>query len=145
MFQMGAAPVLEEAMKFAEDRHRLILSNVANADTPGYRRQDLDRAGFNRVLSEAIQERDLEHRGAFFLRSTVRDPNPRSHGGFSPSRTPFPETDGVLRHDQNNVSMEREMALMAKNAGQYTTYANLLNKAYGQIRAAITEQPGAGA
>ena len=66
-----------------------------------------------------------------------------SRGGVLPGRRmPYMEYEGPLRHDGNNVSMEREMALLAQNAGKYSTHSTLLRKAFRQIRAAITERPG---
>ena len=51
---------------------------------------------------------------------------------------------GPLRHDGNDVSVEREMALVAKNAGEYSAYSALLRKGFRQIRAAITGRPEEG-
>lgn len=144
MFEMGAAPALEHAMRFAEMRHRLILSNVANADTPGYLRQDGDLARFQRVLADALEARDRGARGGFARRPELSAPEIHRRG-FAPGSTPpFPGVDGPLRHDENDVSIEREMALLAHNAGRYTSYSALLGKAYRQISAAIAERPGEG-
>ena len=54
MFSQGAVPVLEKVIQFSEARHRAILENVANADTPGYRRKDLSADAFNAELKRAI-------------------------------------------------------------------------------------------
>ena len=144
MFNLGAVPGLEHAMQFTEARHRLVLSNLANADTPGYRRQDLDDSRFKRNLAEAIDRRQNRHPGAFVLRDNGRIPV-SSRGGVLPGRRIIHmDYEGPLRHDSNNVSPEREMALLAQNAGRYTTYADLLRKAFSQMKAAIVERPGEG-
>ena len=141
LFQQGTAPVLEQALAFREARHRLILSNVANADSPEYRRQDLDQERFHGMLADAIRERDDEHPGSFFLRGDGRVPR-RDPDTFLPARWfRFPANEGPLRHDGNNVSLEREMALLAQNAGSYRTYAELLAKHFRQMSAAIAERP----
>ncbi|MFQ5654364.1 MAG: flagellar basal body rod protein FlgB [Planctomycetota bacterium] len=141
IFEMGSTPVLEEAMRFAEVRHRLILSNIANADTPGYRRQDLDVERFHRLLGRAIHKRDRGRPPRLDLPAGVRTPRPAGFpyapAWWDPSRA----WQGPLRHDENNVSAEREMALLAKNAGQYSTYSALLRKGLRKLRAAITERP----
>ncbi len=141
LFQMGAVPVLEHAMAFTEARHRLVLSNIANADTPHYRRQDLDVKGFHRNLARAIGRRDRSHPGAFIMRDDGRTPVSSRQATLAGRRVLSIDHEGPLRHDDNNVSLEREMALLAQNAGTYTTYSNLLRKAYRQLRAAITERP----
>ena len=51
---------------------------------------------------------------------------------------------GPLRHDGNDVSVEREMALVARNAGEYSAYSALLRKGLRQMRAAITGRPEEG-
>lgn len=140
MFEKGATPVLEQSMKFAESRHRAILSNIANADTPGYRRIDLDPRRFRDQLDRAITERDQAHPARFVLRDDLRLPKDRN-GAYRPSSwLPHDQQEGPLRHDENNVSLEREMAQLAQNTGGFSRAATLLRKHYQQIRAAITER-----
>ncbi|MEM7167199.1 MAG: hypothetical protein AAF581_17185 [Planctomycetota bacterium] len=140
MFEKGSAPILEQSMNFTEARHRLILSNVANADTPHYRRLDLDKKGFNRALESAIERRREHHPGRFSMTLDLRVPTD-DRGHYLPGRwLPTADHEGPLRHDNNNVSLEREMAVLAQNAGSYRRAAGLLRKQYGQIRAAIAER-----
>ncbi len=141
MFESGATPALEQAMQFHELRHRLVLSNVANSDTPGYRRIDLDEARFQRALGDAIAARDRGADGAFATARGAIVPA-AGRGGFRPGSTiPLPGNEGPLRHDENDVSLEREMALLARNAGRYTAYSALLAKTFQQIGAAIAGRP----
>lgn len=142
MFEKGSAPILEQSMNFTEARHRLILSNVANADTPHYRRLDLDTEGFGRALDDAIRSRRDHHPGRFEMTPDLRVPTD-DRGSYLPGRwIHTAEHEGPLRHDNNNVSLEREMALLAQNAGGYRRAAGLLRKQYSQIRAAIAGRAG---
>ncbi len=143
LFNIGSAPVMEETLQFAEARHRLILSNVANADTPNYRRQDLDEARFTRTLERAIRERSDHHPNKFQMSSGARDPISTWGGTFPGPRVARMAHEGPTRHDENNISMEREMSALAMNAGKFTSMASLLRKEWGQLRAAINERPGA--
>ena len=118
MFRAGALPAMEQSIRFAEARHRLVLHNVANADTPNYRRKDLDVGLFHRTLSSETAR--IEE---------AREPR---------------DAAGVLRHDGNDVSLEMELALLARNAAQHNRMATLLAKSLGQIRQAIAERPSAG-
>ena len=53
MFQ-GVASNIEHYMNLLSVRQKLVASNIANADTPGYRTQDIDfRAEFEREVSLA--------------------------------------------------------------------------------------------
>lgn len=140
IFHLGSAPVLEESMKFAEDRHRLILSNLANADTPGYRRQDLEEKRFHASLDRAIRERSDRHPRHFALPDSAREPIATWRGTLPGRIVSQLDFEGPLRHDENNISPEREMALLAQNAGKYRTMANLLRKEWAQLRSAIAER-----
>ena len=110
MFSFGGIPFLERGLYFASERHRLILDNIANADTPGYRRKDLDPEAFRRTLAAAGRGED-------------------------------PGREGMLRHDGNNVDLERELALLARNAIHHNELAALLRKAFEEIRMAVAERP----
>lgn len=52
MFQ-GVASNVEHYMDLLSARQKLVASNIANADTPGYRTQDIDfRAEFDQQVSK---------------------------------------------------------------------------------------------
>jgi flagellar basal-body rod protein FlgB len=129
MFQDGALPTMERSLAFSADRHRLILENIANADTPGYRRKDLDAAEFREALEEAIRSgpgkwRELD-----------------SETFFCQECTEGPYRQGMLRHDRNNVDIEMELALLGRNAAHHNQMASLLRKEFEEIRMAIAERP----
>lgn len=137
IFSGGATPALERAISFAGARHRLILDNIANADTPGYRRKDLDVGAFRESLRAAC--------GA-------------SGGGEpAPAAGPWPEArldrrgaagelprEGILRHDGNDVNVEMELAILSKNASYHNQMAALLRKSFEMVKAAISERVPAG-
>ena len=141
LFSGGSIPSLQRAMGFAQERHRLILENIANADTPGYRRKDLDVGTFNKSLAEAarkeMEARTEGERGAAVLAT------PR----FRPARDgeSGPDADllrsGILRHDGNNVNLEMELAVLARNSGYHNQMAALLRKSFEAIRIAIAGTP----
>ena len=98
--------------------------------------------GFNRVLGDAIRSRRENHPGRFEMASDLRVPTD-DRGHLLPGRwIPTSKHEGPLRHDNNNVSLEREMAILAQNAGSFRRAAGLLRKQLGQIRAAIAERAG---
>lgn len=142
IFQRGPAPIIEETLSFTETRHRLILSNIANADTPNYRRQDLDEGVFKRDLDRAIRDRREEHPARFELDRRSHAPVSTWGGTFRGPRVTEMPFEGPTRHDENNISMEREMAALAMNAGKFRAMTSLLRKEWGQIKAAISERPG---
>ena len=58
LFGQGTLAGLERSVEYTTARHQALVSNVANADTPGYRRRDVDGAEFHRVLSRAYDRDD---------------------------------------------------------------------------------------
>ncbi len=130
-------------MSFTEARHRLVLSNVANADTPHYRRQDLDDVRFKRTLERAIRQRDDFRRGAFVVNDDLTVPVSTRGGSLRGRRVTSLPYEGPLKYDENSVSVEREMALLAMNAGRFRSAANLLRKEWSTLKAAISERPNA--
>jgi len=137
MLDRGALAGLEQAVLFTTARHERLLSNIANADTPGYRRSDLDVDEFRRTLARAYERDEKRTHGAFagIVGGNRRlGAAPRPFGPAALGR-------GPLRHDGNDVSVEREMALVARNAGEYSAHSALLRKGYRVLRAAITGRP----
>jgi len=100
-------------------RHAALAGNVANVNTPGYRRQDASPV-FQQELTRAIEARDVSK-----LHSLV------PQIGIDSSAAP-------ARMDGSNVNLEREMVEIAKNSAQYEVSAALISKRYQMLRAAIT-------
>ena len=55
LFQSTNIPALAESVNFAQARHNVLVGNVANANTPGYRVRDLSVETFQQKLKEAIE------------------------------------------------------------------------------------------
>jgi flagellar basal-body rod protein FlgB len=108
--------VLQQAMVGASIRHRALANNVANANTPGYRRTDLD---FKAALRGAVDSKDA---GALDALSYTPEVDPRA---------------GALRADGNTVDIDREMAQLAGNTLEYQTLAAVLKTRLRSIEAAI--------
>ncbi|NPB09829.1 MAG: flagellar basal body rod protein FlgB [Thermodesulfobacteria bacterium] len=108
-------------------KHDVIAENIANVDTPGYKRRDIP---FEKVMEAYL-------RGAPPLKTT----NPRhlKPSVFSPP-TLWPEE--IVPEDEgtpNNVSLEEEMAKLAENNLLYQATVQALIKELELLREAITE------
>lgn len=133
----GAIPTMEAALAFSWKRHEVILNNIANAGTPGFRAQDLPVDAFQAALRKAAGREQA--------------PAPVVLGGM-PARpdAPAPAADlrfldpvpsgGVPGHDGNDVTAEIEAAKMAKNAAFYTAMTQLLSRQFDLIERAIRER-----
>jgi len=101
-------------------RQEAIASNIANAETPGYRRLDVS-ADFSDRLKASVRTGEL-HRDGDELRATlVQDPHARS-----------------VRPDGNSVDIEHELLAMNKNAVEYEFLTEVVSKNIKQLKMAIT-------
>lgn len=110
-------PFMETLSRFLDvnaARHRVIVSNLANIDTPRYRTRDLDFRS------------EMERTGQEF--SYVRN---------SPWAR---EVTGLMqRPDGNNVSVERESLLLAETQLRFQTGIALLRSEFRRVAMAINE------
>ena len=104
---------LEKFLDLTSQRHKLVVANMANIDTPGYRTKDLD---FRGELHRAIAEGD-----ANFL------PVARSVPGL------------LERPDGNNVNLDREGLLLAEVQMQFGMGVQLLHREFQTLLSAINE------
>jgi len=115
LFQSTVVTALQDALQASSLRQQVLANNIANADTPGFKRSDVEFAGLlaralgesNQLAMEANNPRDL---GGI---SSLADLSPRVITDYSTSR----------RLDGNNVDMDAEQADMAANAIYYETAA----------------------
>ncbi len=100
---------LERYMDLLSLRQKLVASNIANADTPGYKTRDID---FQREFQAVL------------------------HGNTPVSEeVPGLET----RNDGNNVSVDREARLLAENAMRFQLASGLMRIQIQRVRSAIQE------
>jgi flagellar basal-body rod protein FlgB len=100
---------LEHYMDLLAARQKLVASNIANADTPGYKTRDLDFQFEYMSLVKGETPRMMEAEG---LRS---------------------------RNDGNNVSLDREARLLAENALRFSVASQLLRAELRAVQSAIRE------
>jgi len=137
LFGMGAIPALERLASFTEARQRLISANVANVSTPYYKAKDISLDDFQDSLAQAIEYRRT-HPGEFRMASTG---SIRVDAGRLTARVLKRTADcAQLRHDENNVSIDEEMAKNAKNGMLHNVAIDLLRHQLGMLRTAISER-----
>lgn len=98
-------------------RHRVISNNVANVDTPGFKRS---KVIFEEKLRDLIKERNISPHKIRKLRPEI-----------------VIDQSSAWREDFNNVDIEREMMELSKNTLKYKIYVQLLSRKLGKIRQAI--------
>lgn len=136
IFAKGAAPVLERALSFCEQRHRVIAQNIANVETPGYKPSDLDEQEFQQALKAEMEARDARAVRRF---GTIEGRH--LHETSAGLRVlPVSHSSGILRHSENRVDMESEMTRLAENGLKFRVYSSLVKKHYTQLRDTISER-----
>ena len=100
---------LERYMDTLSMRQKLVSSNIANADTPGYKTQDVD---FQKAFQSALD------------------------GGTT---QPVPVSGLATKNDGNNVDLDREARLLAENALRFSVATTLMKSQFSQIKEAIKE------
>ena len=98
-------------------RHEALAANIANVETPGYKRVDLPK--------------EFSQEFATHLR-----------GGGGPG-APVPQiaedaTASVRRKDGNTVELDKELLAMSKNEAEYETLTEFVSGSIKQLKLAIT-------
>ncbi len=131
MFASTSIPVLEQMVNFAQSRHAVLASNLANVDTPGYRTRDLSVDRFQSKLKQAIDVRDARPGQATSMASASRV-DPFARVGES--------LNGILYHDDGNVGLEQQVAEITKNHMQHNLALSILNSQFRLLQAAVAER-----
>ena len=96
-------------MDLLSARQKVVASNIANADTPGYKTKDLDfQASFQSALAGST-------------------PQPSEVNGLA------------VKNDGNNVSLDREARLLSENALRFNIASNLVKGQLRMLKEAIQE------
>jgi flagellar basal-body rod protein FlgB len=142
LFQSSSIPVLEQVVKFTEARHGVLAGNVANLDTPGYRTRDLSPALFQERLQEAIATRHEPTRtyDSQPAVSTTRGPSRETERELEAFRKVEDSMKSILRHDEGDVSMERQINEIVKNQQQHNLAISIMGAQFRLLKAAITER-----
>jgi flagellar basal-body rod protein FlgB len=111
---------LERAIAGASQRHQALASNLANANTPGYQRVDVD---FHSALTAALGQGD-EPAAHSMLEQTGFAPRPDAAAG-------------VTRADGSTVDVDAEAAKMAQNALEQQAAVQVAHARIGILQSAM--------
>ena len=107
--------LLDAGVRAESLRQKAIASNIANIETPGYRRIDVK---FEELLNKA-----LDSSGAVDLAEIKAQLH-------RPKQTP-------VKSNGNDVNLEAEVGEMVKNTLRHKVYIRLFNKKYSQMELAM--------
>lgn len=115
--------VLDKAADASWMRQEAISNNIANVNTPGYKRQDV---AFEDSLQEAISNsryRSTDEKVANLSKADLRIRSYTDSSGFS------------YRLDGNNVDIDTENAALARNQLKYNALVDSINQEFSMIKA----------
>jgi len=123
-----------QALVLRAERQRLIASNIANADTPGYQAREMDFAKALRQATGNTSPGSAAPGSAALALATT-------HAGHDPAVVRLREEPGLLfaRHsqdavDRNTVDMDRERASFTDNTVKYEATLRFLG---GSLRSML--------
>lgn len=132
IFKSTAIPVLQEVIGFAQARHEVLVSNVANVNTPGYRVRDLSVDNFQQRLQEAIGAR--QETGATL---SPEELNQRQAASMQQVRD---TTRDILYHDGTDVGMEQQVLEISKNQYMHNMAISIMTTQFRLLQTAISER-----
>lgn len=123
--------LLEKSLDYLWVRNDVISENIANANTPGYKRYDVK---FDDYFSK--------EKSKFSLSSDIKDSKFLPIGKDRKHLVApliIRDNSTSMRKDGNNVDINIENAELAKNSINYNVIANQLSKELSIIKQAINE------
>ena len=120
--------LLTAAADYSWRRNEVIGSNIANVDTPGYKRQELS---FESVLSNAVAKAGSSSKS---LTQTVRNIN---YDHVKP--TIYTDNANLTyRLDGNNVDIDTEQVELASNQLYYNGVIDSMSQNFNRIKTAMS-------
>ncbi len=126
----GTMPVLEKVLDLRTQKHNLIISNVANMDTPQYKTFDL-------IVEEEIKK-TMENESTVAMAKTQPGhilPKREQSGNIKKMDADYSELS--LRNDGNSVDIDKEMANLSENSLIYNATAQILAKKFKGLKNVI--------
>lgn len=120
---------LESALGASSLRHQVISNNIANVNTPGFKKSEVS---FEGKLQSVI---DSEKKQGFLARTNERHYPFQKNANVSPTINTI--TNTTLRVDGNNVDIDAEMAEMAKNNIYYNAIVHKVQGYFSTMKSCI--------
>ena len=105
----GIGNNLQRYMDLLSTRQKLVASNIANADTPGFKTKDVDFQFEYLSLTQGAEPNIVDAQGL------------------------------KTKNDGNNVNMDRETRLLSENAIRFNVASAMLKSQIRQLRTAIQD------
>ena len=131
--------MLEQTLDFTEQRHNVLIEDIANASTPGFVQKDLSVDEFQKSLSKAVARQRASYNDTY-------DPESNDTVDFIPGSSviqakPKETVNSIAFHDRGVRNMEYLMGNMADNAMAHNIVSQMLKNRYDIVNKAIMMKP----
>lgn len=126
--------ILERALDASSLRHSVISNNIANVDTPGFKRSNVE---FEEQLKMALEGTEKPRLSGYITNS--RHIPIGEIKGTLVSPVVKVQNDTSMRNDDNNVDIDVEMAQLAENTIWYQALSSQIKGKFSKLRSAISE------
>lgn len=121
--------VLNKAAEASWTRNEVIANNIANVDTPDYKRKDLN---FESLLSDALSDtslhtKNLDKKVANLKLSSLKPDIYTEYSSLS------------YRYDGNNVDIDTEHAYLADNQIKYYTLLDSMTHEFNRLKMVLNK------
>lgn len=126
---------LDDSLNVLSERQNVIASNIANANTPGYKEKTVN---FEKVMQDIVNSSGS-------LKLKTNSPKDFTNLGINNSESfgnAFVEkqkVQSVPALDGNTVNLSSQMAEMSSNAIRFQAVAGLLTKKFAMLNYVITQ------
>ncbi|MDW7674462.1 MAG: flagellar basal body rod protein FlgB [Bacillota bacterium] len=125
--KINSLKYLEEGLNAASLRHGVISNNIANAETPGFKKSVVL---FEEALKEALKRNNnlLKRTNDKHFPGTQQIPGPKI---VSLDNT-------TMRNDLNNVDIDYEMTMLAKNTLMFQALSEQISRKFSSLKTVIS-------
>ena len=124
---------LAASLNLRQIRQEILSSNVANAETPGYKAKRVD-------FEDALQ-RALDVDGNMEMLTSEDRHFDVGNGGFDNLQPEiYDDPNGIVSEDGNTVDRDAELAKMAENKILFDASVKLMNKKLGMLKYTINQE-----
>ena len=133
LFESKTHKAIESYVDRLAQRHKIVASNLANIDTPGYKTRDIS---FHATIDELLADRA----GGNLRTTHERHVN---DAPFDSSLGTVHQPEGLLeRADKNNVDIDWEMTKLNETSFAYSMMTQFLRGSYQRLATSINEGRG---
>jgi flagellar basal-body rod protein FlgB len=133
--------MLQTGLGVRRHQQAVTSSNIANADTPGYRARKADFSAALDRAQDRMGSHGIERTNARHLRGDSASAQPLAAGSILSEDTGLqPDvrlSEAPVRQDGNNVDLEHEMSFLAANGAEYQALATITRKKFGLMKYAV--------